>query len=72
MDIKAYMQDMGRAARLASRAVARADSKTKNLALTVMAQATSAMRPSCSPPTSKTWPLRAPPDWTRRCWIGWR
>jgi glutamate-5-semialdehyde dehydrogenase len=39
MDIKAYMQDMGRAARLASRAVARADSKAKNLALTVMAQA---------------------------------
>jgi glutamate-5-semialdehyde dehydrogenase len=39
MDIKAYMQDMGRAARLASRVVARADSKAKNLALTVMAQA---------------------------------
>jgi len=39
MDIKAYMQDMGRAARAASRAVARADTNTKNKALTVMAQA---------------------------------
>ncbi|MES2364436.1 MAG: glutamate-5-semialdehyde dehydrogenase [Pseudomonadota bacterium] len=39
MDIKAYMQDMGRAARAASRAVARADTNTKNKALAVMAQA---------------------------------
>ncbi len=39
MDIKAYMQDMGRAARAASRAVARADTNTKNKALSVMAQA---------------------------------
>ncbi|GBL45382.1 gamma-glutamyl phosphate reductase [Sulfuriferula multivorans] len=39
MYIKTYMQDMGRAARAASRAVARADTNTKNKALTVMAQA---------------------------------
>ncbi|HUW27963.1 MAG TPA: glutamate-5-semialdehyde dehydrogenase [Sulfuriferula sp.] len=39
MDIKAYMQDTGRAARAASRAVARADTNAKNRALTVMAQA---------------------------------
>ncbi len=39
MDIKAYMQDTGRAARAASRAVARADTNAKNKALTVMAQA---------------------------------
>ena len=39
MDIKAYMQDVGRAARAASRAVARADTNAKNKALTVMAQA---------------------------------
>ncbi|MHB1173765.1 MAG: glutamate-5-semialdehyde dehydrogenase [Sulfuriferula sp.] len=39
MDIKTYMQDMGRAARAASRAVARADTNTKNKALAVMAQA---------------------------------
>jgi len=39
MDIKAYMQDIGRAARAASRAVARADTNTKNKALAAMAQA---------------------------------
>ena len=39
MDIKAYMQAVGRAARAASRAVARADTNTKNQALTVMAAA---------------------------------
>jgi len=39
LDIKAYMQGVGREARAASRLMARADTKTKNKALTAMAQA---------------------------------
>ena len=39
LDIKNYMQGVGRAARAASRLMARADTKTKNKALTAMAQA---------------------------------
>jgi glutamate-5-semialdehyde dehydrogenase len=39
MDIKHYMQNVGKAARAASRAVARADTNQKNKALTVMAAA---------------------------------
>ncbi len=39
MDIKQYMQNVGKAARAASRAVARADTNVKNKALTVMAAA---------------------------------
>ncbi|HMK14173.1 MAG TPA: glutamate-5-semialdehyde dehydrogenase [Burkholderiales bacterium] len=39
LDIKAYMQGVGREARAASRFMARADTKTKNKALTAMAQA---------------------------------
>ncbi len=39
LDIKSYMQGVGRAARAASRLMARADTKTKNKALTAMAQA---------------------------------
>jgi len=39
MDIKSYMEQVGRQARAASRAIAKADSNAKNKALTVMAQA---------------------------------
>ncbi|NWG87639.1 MAG: glutamate-5-semialdehyde dehydrogenase [Hydrogenophilaceae bacterium] len=39
MDVKQYMQTLGRQARAASRAVARADTKQKNLALLKMAEA---------------------------------
>jgi glutamate-5-semialdehyde dehydrogenase len=39
MTIKEYMQGLGRQARTASRAIARADTKAKNLALTVIAAA---------------------------------
>jgi len=39
LDIKVYMQGVGREARAASRLMARADTKTKNKALTAMAQA---------------------------------
>jgi glutamate-5-semialdehyde dehydrogenase len=39
MDIKTYMQNLGKEARNASRLMARADTETKNLALTVIAQA---------------------------------
>ncbi|HEY6280609.1 MAG TPA: glutamate-5-semialdehyde dehydrogenase [Burkholderiales bacterium] len=39
LDIKAYMQGVGREARAASRFMARADTKSKNKALTAMAQA---------------------------------
>lgn len=39
MDIKTYMHQLGQAARLASRAVARADTRTKNHALMVIADA---------------------------------
>ncbi|MEO7559805.1 MAG: glutamate-5-semialdehyde dehydrogenase [Nitrosospira sp.] len=39
IDIKTYMQSIGREARSASRLVARADTATKNLALTMMAKA---------------------------------
>jgi glutamate-5-semialdehyde dehydrogenase len=39
MDIKSYMQQVGRDARAASRQMARADTNTKNKALTAMAQA---------------------------------
>ncbi|HET9700379.1 MAG TPA: glutamate-5-semialdehyde dehydrogenase [Burkholderiales bacterium] len=39
VDIKAYMQSVGREARAASRLMARADTRTKNTALTVMAEA---------------------------------
>jgi len=39
MDVKAYMQDLGRRARAASRAVAKADTDTKNRALHAMAAA---------------------------------
>ena len=39
LDIKAYMQGVGREARAASRLMARADTKSKNKALTAMAQA---------------------------------
>lgn len=39
MDIKTYMHQLGQAARLASRAVARADTRTKNHALLVIADA---------------------------------
>src|SRR5512135_2027546 len=39
MDIKQYMQNVGKAARAASRAVARADTNQKNKALLVMAAA---------------------------------
>ena len=39
MDIAAYMQQLGQAARAASRATARADAGTKNLALTTIAAA---------------------------------
>jgi glutamate-5-semialdehyde dehydrogenase len=39
LDIKAYMLGIGREARAASRLMARADTKSKNKALTVMAQA---------------------------------
>ncbi|NCU84869.1 MAG: hypothetical protein EBV57_02500, partial [Betaproteobacteria bacterium] len=38
-DVAAYMQGLGRAAREASRALARADTNAKNRALTVMAAA---------------------------------
>jgi glutamate-5-semialdehyde dehydrogenase len=39
MDIKTYMQQVGQAARTASRAAARADTRTKNLALAAIADA---------------------------------
>ncbi len=39
MDVQTYMQGVGRQARAASRLIAKADSATKNKALTVMAQA---------------------------------
>jgi glutamate-5-semialdehyde dehydrogenase len=39
VDIKAYMQSVGREARAASRFMAKADTRTKNRALTVMAEA---------------------------------
>lgn len=39
MDVQTYMQGVGRQARAASRLIARADTATKNKALTVMAQA---------------------------------
>ena len=39
MDIAAYMQQLGQAARAASRETARADASTKNLALTTIAAA---------------------------------
>ncbi|MGH8743868.1 MAG: gamma-glutamyl-phosphate reductase, partial [Burkholderiales bacterium] len=39
VDIKAYMHGVGREARAASRFMAKADTQTKNKALTVMAQA---------------------------------
>ena len=39
MDVKAYMQDLGRRARAASRVVAKADTETKNRALGAMAAA---------------------------------
>jgi glutamate-5-semialdehyde dehydrogenase len=39
VDIKAYMQSVGREARAASRLMARADTRTKNRALAVMAEA---------------------------------
>ena len=39
MDVKAYMQDLGRRARAASRVVAKADTQTKNRALLAMAAA---------------------------------
>ena len=39
MDIKAYMQQLGQAARAASRETAKADTHAKNLALTTIAQA---------------------------------
>ena len=39
MDVKAYMQDLGRRARAASRVVAKADTATKNRALLAMAAA---------------------------------
>ena len=39
MDVKTYMQGVGRQARAASRLIAKADTATKNQALTVMAQA---------------------------------
>jgi glutamate-5-semialdehyde dehydrogenase len=39
VDIKAYMQSVGREARAASRLMARADTRTKNQALTVVAEA---------------------------------
>jgi glutamate-5-semialdehyde dehydrogenase len=39
MDVKAYMQDLGRRARAASRVVAKADTETKNRALLAMAAA---------------------------------
>jgi glutamate-5-semialdehyde dehydrogenase len=39
MDIKEYMQNVGKAARAASRDMAKADTNTKNRALTAMAQA---------------------------------
>ena len=39
MDVKAYMQNLGREARAASRLMARADTNAKNKALTAMAQA---------------------------------
>ena len=37
VDIKSYMHDLGRAARAASRALARADTATKNRALQAIA-----------------------------------
>ena len=39
MDIKAYMQSVGREARIASRLMARAETAVKNQSLTVMAAA---------------------------------
>ena len=39
MDLHSYMQDLGRAARAASRELARADTRTKNAALLAMADA---------------------------------
>ena len=39
MDVKSYMQTVGRQARAAARIIARADTNTKNRALTVMAEA---------------------------------
>ena len=39
MDVKTYMQTVGRQARAAARIIARADTNTKNRALTVMAEA---------------------------------
>ncbi|MBC7859697.1 MAG: gamma-glutamyl-phosphate reductase, partial [Burkholderiaceae bacterium] len=39
MDIKQYMEQVGRQARIASRAMARADSATRNRALSLIAAA---------------------------------
>jgi gamma-glutamyl phosphate reductase len=66
MDVKTYMQQVGRQAREASRATARASTAAKDMALLAMAAAIRAAAPNCSrrmPPMS---PKRAPVASTRR------
>ena len=72
MNVKDYMQQAGKAARKASRELARADTAQKNRALLAMADAILREQRSCWPPTPRTWKRRARPAWSRRCWTGWR
>jgi glutamate-5-semialdehyde dehydrogenase len=60
MDIKTYMQTVGRQARAASRAVAAATTGAKNTALLAMAAEIRARKAELSPPTSATCSRPAP------------
>ena len=67
MDIQSYMHGVGRAARAASRAMAKADTAAKNRALARMAAAIE--RDSAAPARSQSraiWMPRARRDWRRR------
>ena len=67
-----YMTRLGRAARQASRLIARASTAQKNRALLAAADALDASRPELTAAMNWTWPTAAPMAWSQRCWIAWR
>jgi hypothetical protein len=66
-----YMTGVGQRARAASRIVGRAETRMKDAALLAIADALEAAEAQLPRLINGIWMPVAPPDWKRRCWIGW-
>lgn len=67
-----YMTRLGRAAREASRQLARASTAQKNHALLAAAEALMPSAKRCCRPINWICRLAGKTGWMRRCWIAWR